>query len=319
MCDRHTQQVTASARELNFLGIDLSGRAIRYANGISNRWGFNGSCAFQYGDCLTGLDWVRDHYAGPVVLVVINFPTPYHIRNVITTCNLGDDSGSDNNVTDNDDNAHSAVPGGNVQLFDSLESFMCNKQLFSSIASMFNKLSLSCPSIEPCLFLQSNVEDVAVTMRNAVLSVDELCVGTGTTARFDLPEDMNHARGLMSNLFHTRGLMEEDEEEKEDSSEYMHQQQWVTLDQLCAATNSTAGGGRLSQRLQLWMDYLDRWGGDSAGLSPPSATTLAAPYSRACGVGWLPESLLPYGARTETEAHCEFECKPVHRMLFVYR
>ena len=313
MCDRHALQATVSARELNFLGIDLSGRAIRYANGISNRWGFNGKCAFQYGDCLSGLEWIRDHYAGPVVLVVINFPTPYHIKNVITS-NQGDDSGSSSdNVADNDDNGHSAVQG-NAQLFDSLESFMCNAALFSSIARMFNKLS--CPNIEPCLFLQSNVEDVAVTMRNAALSIDELYVGTGA-ARFGLPEDLNHARGLMLNLFfHTP--MEEEEEEEEGVSEYTHQQQWVTSDQLCAATNSTAGGGRLSQRLQLWMDYLDRWGGDSAGLTSPSAT-LAAPYSRACGVGWLPESLLPYGARTETEAHCEFEVKPVHRMLFVYR
>jgi len=287
MCDQHSLQEATAARELNFLGIDLSRRAVRYASGISTRWGFRDKCVFQYGDCLSGLEWVREHYSGPVVLVLINFPTPYHIRNIIAS-NHDDGSGDD---------GHTAVLG-NVQLFDSLESFMCNTALFSSIAHLFNKLR--CPDIQSCLFLQSNVEDVAVTMRNTVQSSGDISIGN-RTARFDLPEDMLHARSLVSNIFHASP-----------NNEAMEsiQQQWVTSDQLIASTNITAGGGRLSQRLQLWLDYLERWGGDSVSFRPDS---------RACGVGWLPESLLPYGARTETEAHCEFECKPVHRMLFVHR
>ena len=288
MCDQHTKR--AATRDLNFLGIDLSGRAIGYASGISTRWGFSDKCVFQLGDCSSSLQWVQDHYAGPVVLVVINFPTPYHIRNVI--------DGTDNRdaLFDSEDAVNTALQG-NAQLSDSLESFMCNAELFNSITRLFNKRK--CSSIKPCLFLQSNVEDVAVTMKKTIDKIK----GLKNAARFKLPDNMAHAKSLVSDIFSCTS-----EEEK-----YTHQQHWVTLDQLRFATNVTAGGGRLSQRLQLWLDYLDR-----CRDSTYQDAVTAMIRGRACGVGWLPESPLSYGARTESEVHCEFESKPVHRILFVF-
>ena len=120
----------------NFVGCDLSSVSIGYASGISTRWNLDGRLQYvcQPGQDL--LDTIKSHYHGTVSLVMIQFPSPYRF---------------------NDQRQ------GNLQLPSVDSGFMVSEALLRAVSGVLSGDGL--------LLLQSNVEDVAITMQRLAENV----------------------------------------------------------------------------------------------------------------------------------------------------
>ena len=141
----------------NMLGVDLSGLAIGYAQGIAERWGLGHRLQFEVDNAEALLEKVRDSYPGPVSLCLIQFPTPYRLPQ----------EPSENSET-------SGAVSGNSQLPDSAyEGFMVSPnllQLVQEVLSNKNKSNIgSNGAIAGKLLLQSNCEDVALWMQQTAV------------------------------------------------------------------------------------------------------------------------------------------------------
>jgi hypothetical protein len=120
------------------------------------------------------VEWVRDYYPGPVVWVLIQFPTPYVLqakaeennRNIqLPVLSGAEDSVSSQRETgggDDDEGGEGGEGGG----------FMVTKKLIEVVSSLMFKTRdqdrLTSPAAR--LYIQSNVEDVAVTMKKKIES-----------------------------------------------------------------------------------------------------------------------------------------------------
>ena len=121
--------------DCNFLGADLSQLAIGYGLGISKRRGLGDKLQYMWASAEDLLERVDKEYKGPVALIMIQFPTPYRLK----------DGGNDD---------------GNSQLPSDQESgFMVSRKLLGKVKGLLSKSGGR-------LLLQSNCEDVAVTMRS---------------------------------------------------------------------------------------------------------------------------------------------------------
>lgn len=117
-------------RGCNYVGGDLSQLCLGYARGIAQRWGFDGRLQFTYGSALDLLESIESRYPGRVALIMIQFPTPFQMK---TT--------------------------GNPQLPSDFKSgFMVSEQLMYRVRRILERS-------QGTVLLQSNCEDVAVTMR----------------------------------------------------------------------------------------------------------------------------------------------------------
>lgn len=127
--------------DCNFLGIDLSGLSIGYAQGVAQRWNLSGRLHFVVDSAETVLRQVCDTYPGPVSLCLIQFPTPYRLP--------------------------TESARGNSQLPKSaLDGFMVSPKLLQLIHKVPSNDSTSGK-----LLLQSNCEDVALWMLEAAKEV----------------------------------------------------------------------------------------------------------------------------------------------------
>jgi len=61
----------------NWLGVDLQPVAVRYANAMASRAGVQGRVQFACTDAADVFAWIRKCYPGGLVLVCIQFPTPF--------------------------------------------------------------------------------------------------------------------------------------------------------------------------------------------------------------------------------------------------
>lgn len=334
-------------RKFNFLGADLSNRAIQYASGITSRWGYTDTCAFLYCDCTRILQFIRDEYPGPVSFVMVNFPTPYSIAAVLrhqdaspapvllagatevaASAHGGIEEGEAEAAASTDilrsafdfDTKVSAL--GNTQLPDSFDNFMFNTELVALIQEVFQqekqqKQHHPETGAAQALLLQSNVEDVVVTMRNIVLQAP-----TSTQAadvldappRFTIPE-IECLNQSVSGIFSPQSG---------DSSASSLPMQWRSQQELEASTDVASGGGRMSKRLETWLADMQvgnkkkRDIGEEGACEETAGVGVAA-RTRAHGHGWLARSPLPGNARTETEVYCEVEKQPVHRTMFLFK
>ena len=307
----HQASTHHASPRCNYLGVDLNNRAIRYASGICRRWQLEGNCAFVYADCIEAIKSVRDNYPGPVALVMVNFPTPYSIgavlgRPISDVSGCDGDQGEEHTDTDAPTKPVSTA-GGNTQLPAGFDYFMFNLELVALVKAVLAQ-SLHRGVGLPLLLLQSNVEDVVVTMSNIAT------VNSGSSeGHFAVP-----ALSELSSALVCTGLRhEEASEEAADQT-----LRWRSKEALLRSTDVTAGGGRMPQRLQVWLKDLTE-SGDAVGAAGSAAAEegvlLVGARRRACGEGWLDCSPLPLAARTETEVHCELEKQPVHRTVLVYR
>jgi SAM-dependent methyltransferase len=133
--------------ECNFLGVDLSQLNIRFARGISARWGLDhrlSYCCASAEDCLEA---VASEYAGQVALVMIQFPTPYRLQN-------------NKNIDLSDSPLKS---DGNPHLPPDFNSFMLSDSLLAKTSTLLSRAGGK-------LLIQSNCEDVAVSIRHRAVS-----------------------------------------------------------------------------------------------------------------------------------------------------
>lgn len=125
-----------SFQACNLLGADLSQLAMGFGQGIADRWGLSDRLQYSWttaGECL---EMVEKSYQGQVALIMIQFPTPYRLM-----------TGSNTGL-------------GNTQLpTDFRSGFMVSDELLSQVARILSQ-SPGCK-----LLVQSNCEDVAVTIR----------------------------------------------------------------------------------------------------------------------------------------------------------
>ena len=130
-------------QDCNFIGCDLSAAAISYANNLSQKWGLSSFCRFYTAPVEAFLEWCSSNYHGPIIKILIQFPTPYKLPTGPTSV-YSEGKGSK----------------GNLQLPSLDNGFMVTPKLID--------LALSSLRSDGMLFIQSNVEDVAVTIRGLV-------------------------------------------------------------------------------------------------------------------------------------------------------
>ncbi|KAL7496735.1 hypothetical protein ACHAWT_004895 [Skeletonema menzelii] len=136
------EEIQIDWNECNFIGVDLSRLGIRFARGVSQRWGLD-NLKFVVDpaeECIERLS----SYPGPIKLAMIQFPTPYRY------------------TEDRDDVEASVAQGYNAQLPEDSESgcFMVTENLLHLIQGVLSRQQ------DGRLVIQSNCEDVAVRMKN---------------------------------------------------------------------------------------------------------------------------------------------------------
>ena len=119
--------------EHNLFGVDLSGLAIGYANGISSRRNLD-HLSFYVDEAVSFLQSLDAGYEGPIEHILIQFPTPFRLP---------------------------TKTGGNSQLpMTAMDGFMVSADLLHQCRNLLSKHNHG-----GTLLLQSNCEDVAVYMR----------------------------------------------------------------------------------------------------------------------------------------------------------
>ena len=137
----------APFNDCNFAGVDLSGLAINYAQGIAKSWKLDSNLQFFFDGANSFVEKVAASYPGPVQLCMVQFPTPYRLPTTL----LDLDDEQDDSKEGNDQLPSSATAG-----------FMVSEQLLTLI---HNALMPDGGKV----LIQSNCEDVAVWIRNTAI------------------------------------------------------------------------------------------------------------------------------------------------------
>lgn len=301
-----TSSTKSSTRRHNFFACDMSHRAISYATSISKRWDMHGNCKFIESDAVNFLDLIIREYQGPVECVLINFPTPYRFGIDNPSLQSNTISGVDRNKMDE----ISDVPAGNSQL-PNLSDFMVSplvielsrqalnkKQLFDSIQSNCTNDDHKTTYSEKYIIIQSNVEDVAITMQNIVKESQQYNEPGG----FYIPTDYSQLTQVSKNWNYSseKDLSFLTDSHAEMASDMINDFHDITdIDESSSVNSATSDNAQESKLLQ---KRAEKW--------------ISSGGARARGPGWLSASPLPSVARTETEAMCEHYGKAVHRTLF---
>jgi SAM-dependent methyltransferase len=72
----------------NYLGVDMSARAVSFASRISRSWGLAERCVFVHADAFDILNDVIEQYSGPVRWISCHFPLsiqPSDLKHIRTT------------------------------------------------------------------------------------------------------------------------------------------------------------------------------------------------------------------------------------------
>jgi len=161
----------------NFLGCDLSKHAINYARGIASRWGISDKCKFCVISAEPFVTWVLKHYQGPVKMILIQYPTPYSLP---TPHHDDGDSDGDDDRSSRGGQCNSFMRAhysrGNSQLPhisistatpENMKKMMMYHQGFMVTDKLIETTILIAAKTVGCIImLQSNVQDVAVTMHD---------------------------------------------------------------------------------------------------------------------------------------------------------
>lgn len=117
--------------QCNYLGGDLSLLGTRFGQGIATRWNLKGHLHFTRASAEDLVKEVDRLYPGRIAMIMIQFPSPYRLKE-----------------------------SGNTQLPSTAETgFMVSHSLMKQVSSIVSKS-------DGRVLLQSNCEDVAVTMRD---------------------------------------------------------------------------------------------------------------------------------------------------------
>jgi hypothetical protein len=148
----------------NFLGCDLSEKSLRYARGISKRWGLSKTLAYVTAEVENCVD-ALESYPGPIAWAFINFPTPYKFE-LLQKVAFRNDICNGSEVVDRIITDDDTTVEGNKQLPQSLSEFMVTRSLLEKTVNVF-KTHLFLYHHQGVL-IQTNVEDVAVVMDHLV-------------------------------------------------------------------------------------------------------------------------------------------------------
>lgn len=293
-------------RRHNFIACDMSHRAISYASSISKRWGLDGRCCFITADAESFLELIKKGYSGPIEGIMINFPTPYqfgaedHINNKTSDIfpEQTEDSIKSDDTKNVEEEGKEPIGGSNTQLPKDMKDFMVTPKVIELCRQIFernlkplladhdsgdidfiNDDNFIIQPIYPYLLIQTNVEDVAVTIKNLVTDSYFYDLSGGFTLRTS-PNNIQNIR-------HSWKAVDSVRSSADDS----------TIDDFIDFFGERENDILIQKRVANWIKI----GGE-----------------RARGNGWLRSSPLPPEGRTETEAMCVHEKKPVHRIMFLY-
>jgi hypothetical protein len=262
--------------DINFLGCDLSNHCVSYASNIAREWKIDSRCRFCVAPAESFLNWVLTKYPGPVIFVCIQFPTPYKLDHSILAMSKGS-SGSAyviSSSTKSGKKNKSLVDGHrrNVQLpgINEDNGFMITPKLVRLAVEISRRNNA-------CIFVQSNVEDVAVFCR--ALFHQYVYNPEGDAAEFEILKSLEDVDCGFS-----VGTEKRQKKSKKGSNR-----------QLEDTNNAESGEPSLPNRKLIWATM----GGESAA-----------------GQGWLAASPLPICGRTETEAVYATSGKPVYRFAW---
>jgi SAM-dependent methyltransferase len=292
----------------NFLGCDMSRRAIGYGNSLSARWSLQNRCQFLHCSVEDVLDLISSsEYPGPVIWININFPTPYSQRLLQYVAGMQSFVQSKKKMTTPDGTVSPLVTDslpslpttiGNSQLPESLNEFMVSPHLFKKCALVFERQT-NRPFLG-FIYLQSNAEDVALTMRTFVDSLH--LKESDASASIPFPE-----LSITSSEDKLTGRYRCVDSAESSVSPAMISALWssdVDASNSTWATPETAITNG-SKRQELWSELFP-------------VTNESKALFRAVGNGWWGHSPLPKKAQTETEAVCDYQQKPIHRIVFSY-
>eukprot|EP00750_Incisomonas_marina_P013931 INCI1757.1.p1 GENE.INCI1757.1~~INCI1757.1.p1 ORF type:complete len:710 (+),score=91.15 INCI1757.1:220-2349(+) len=254
------------------LGFDLNLSAVRFARGSARRLGFPScSVAFAPATAEDALCWASTGPQHHPLSLLLQFPTPFKVQAVSETDGCAASVSNDSTACTTELTSDSVGQGGNSQLPADDHAFMVNAKLVDQAVSSMRRRPGG------FLFLQSNVEDVAVAMRKRVEAV---------AGRFLRAVDSNE----------------------------LHDQKYRADETHTLRAHARSGSN----------SFIEDDAGAESSLSPEPRTlrqqrlaSLPAGQRSAVGPGWLHCNPLPRCARTETEAVCELDSKPVYRVLFV--
>jgi SAM-dependent methyltransferase len=161
---------TTDWKSCNFAGVDLSRLAIGFAEGVAHRWDLTHKLHFFAMPAEELLEQVIQSYPGPISVITIQFPTPYRLitKTLASSDSLTEDRDDDNDARNKEDDENEPIVDddfqGNSQLpADAKKGFMVTDEL---LCQAYRALS---PHENGRLLLQSNCEDVAVSMRDMAL------------------------------------------------------------------------------------------------------------------------------------------------------
>ena len=135
---------TRDESKYNYIGCDLSVHAINYARGLSKRWGLSKRCKYVAAPALELFEHLKCYYSGKIICVLIQFPSPFKFSN-----------GAEEDVKSN---CNRQLPNSK----DDDSGFMVTTALINSVLGGIANKGL--------LYAQSNVEDVAVFMKQTTES-----------------------------------------------------------------------------------------------------------------------------------------------------
>jgi hypothetical protein len=277
LCQQEQQQRTTDSRCFNYLGVDMSEKAVKYAAGVASRWGISDQCAFVVADALSSLEWVSAQYPGSVQWIICQFPSPP--KWVLSV---------DNN----------ASGGGNSQL-PGIETFIINPGVVRLAGDILARKRGDIGSARKGVFLvQTQVEDVAVMVKRLVESTRSDNGDGGIKLR--IPDSSLEVGSIGSN------------NSTQQQQQQQQQQAWVTAGEL--DERSATQAGRAGSRLRKYLDSLQQEDGEDDDRDHRDKNKLG---NRACGRGFLLHNPLGHAGRTETEVMCVVESKPVHRVAWV--
>jgi SAM-dependent methyltransferase len=327
------------AKGCNFLGCDMSKRAINYANSLSSRWRIRNKCQFIHCSVDDVLDLVSSSassYSGPVIWININFPTPYSQRllqyvagmqsfvcskrsMVLAISSPSRSLGALGTVPVSplvsDPVPLLPTPLGNSQLPESLNDFMVSPNLFRKCALVFEKQTTR-PFVG-FVYLQSNAEDVALTMRTFIDSLllerSEISPPYPELAPLSLTEDKI--------LTSTRGRYRCVDSAESSISPALVSALWnssipeAAMDVTVTWATPETAITNSSKRQEIWSELFPVKGKREREEGKEEEGSISC---RAVGKGWWGNSPLPKRAQTETEAVCDYQRKPIHRIVFAY-
>lgn len=264
---------------VNVLGCDASSTKCAYASGIAARWGHSSRASFAHASAEETLAWAAKEHPGSVRAVLLQFPTPY-------------------SVLDPSDEQSAGQSSGNAQLPKQGGSFMVNEELIRSIAAV-----LRAPDPDGGAGHEARLSPaLSGSVEGSVAQSDGWHDGW-LLVQSNVEDVALYARELAERCgMRAFGPLTATDPRIETAADSTAGPESVAMVVASAAVQTaTVVDVSPAERANRRRERLELQRGE--------------PLPRAAGAGWVAESPLGHGLRTETEAALEFSGKRVFRCL----